>query len=157
MPSVRSIASVLAPALAHLTLSAGSAGATPLGNDPARCLALAMYWEARAEGREGMLAVASVVLNRARHPGFPDTICEVVTQGGDTPPCQFSWYCDGKSDQPTEAAAWRQAQELAGEALSRLPRDYTGGALFFHASSVSDPWHVERPRTAQIGRHIFYR
>ena len=68
------------------------------------CLALAMYWEAKAEGAEGMRAVAAVVLNRVAHPEFPRTVCGVVKQGGERPPCQFSWWCDGKSDQPTETA-----------------------------------------------------
>lgn len=157
MPTPRLLAGVLAPALAHITLAAGPAEASPLGRDPVRCLALAMYWEARAEGREGMLAVASVVLNRVGHQGFPDTVCEVVTEGGETPPCQFSWFCDGRSDHPTEARAWRQAEQIATETLRRAPRDLTGGALFFHATSLSDPWHVERQRTARIGRHVFYR
>jgi len=148
---------MLAFALAPCAWLAEPAKAAAPRGDAVRCLALAMYWEARMEGREGMLAVASVVLNRRDHPEFPDTVCGVVTQGGETPPCQFSWWCDGKSDLPTEAKAWRQAERLAAEVLERPPRDRTGGALFFHATSLADPWHVERPRSARIGRHIFYR
>jgi N-acetylmuramoyl-L-alanine amidase len=123
----------------------------------ARCLALTMYWEAKTEGADGMLAVASVVLNRRDHPEFPDTVCGVVKQGGEKPPCQFSWWCDGKSDRPQEGEAWRLAQRLAERTLSQAPRDATRGALFFHASSIKKPWRVPRARTVQIGRHVFYR
>lgn len=122
-----------------------------------RCLALALYWEAKAEGRDGMLAVASVVLNRVAHPEFPDAVCAVVEQGGESPPCQFSWWCDGRSDRPTEAPAWRLAREIAGAVLVTPPRDRTGGALFFHNVGIAEPWTIERTRTARIGRHIFYR
>jgi N-acetylmuramoyl-L-alanine amidase len=126
-------------------------------DDPVRCLALALYWEAKSEGREGMLAVASVVLNRVAHPAFPSSVCAVVTQGGEQPPCQFSWWCDGKSDRPTDARAWSLAHRLAKKALADPPRDRTRGALFFHNTSISTPWLRKRVRTAQIGRHVFYR
>jgi len=126
-------------------------------DDSTQCLALALYWEAKSEGREGMLAVASVVLNRVSHPAFPSSVCAVVRQGGEQPPCQFSWWCDGKSDRPTEAQAWSLAQRLAERALADPPPDRTRGALFFHNTSIATPWLRKRTRTAQIGRHIFYR
>ncbi len=121
------------------------------------CLALAMYWEAKAEGAEGMRAVGAVVLNRVAHPKFPRTVCSVVRQGGERPPCQFSWWCDGKSDQPTEPQAWNLAQRLARTILADPPRDPTRGALFFHSTGISTPWVVPRQRTVRIGHHIFYR
>ena len=77
------------------------------------CVALAMYWEAKAEGDAGMLAVGQVVMNRVVHAEFPTTPCAVVKQGGERPPCQFSWWCDGKSDEPTELEHWQRANELA--------------------------------------------
>lgn len=126
-------------------------------DDSSRCLALALYWEAKSEGVEGMLAVASVVLNRVAHPAFPGSVCAVVTEGGEQPPCQFSWWCDGKSDRPTDPRAWSLAQKLARSALARPPPDRTRGALFFHSTSIATPWVRKRLRTAQIGRHIFYR
>ena len=134
-----------------------TARAASVLDDPGRCLALALYWEAKTEGPEGMRAVASVVLNRVAHPEFPNTVCGVVTQGGEQPPCQFSWWCDGKSDLPTEPAAWRLAERLARAALADPPPDRTRGALFFHNTSIATPWLRKRQRTAQIGRHIFYR
>jgi spore germination cell wall hydrolase CwlJ-like protein len=126
-------------------------------DDSSRCLALALYWEAKTEGPDGMLAVASVVLNRVAHPAFPSSVCAVVTQGGERPPCQFSWWCDGKSDRPTDPQAWSLARRLARAALAEAPPDRTKGALFFHNTSIATPWLRKRQRTAQIGRHVFYR
>ena len=120
-----------------------------------QCLALAMYWEARGEGRQGMAAVGHVVLNRVADPRFPNDACAVVHQGGETPPCQFSWWCDGKSDRPTHAALWHQSLDLAGELMRQRHSDPTRGALFFHNTSIRNPWRYAR--TARIGNHVFYR
>ena len=133
-----------------------AAGLAALDNQ-AHCLALAVYWEAKTEGRDGMLAVASVILNRVAHREFPDTVCAVVKQGGERPPCQFSWWCDGRSDRPTEARSWALARSIASEALTRPPQDATRGALFFHSADIGVPWVRKRERTARIGRHLFYR
>ena len=143
-------------------LGAGTAEATLFREQQASmfrqqqdCLALTMYWEARGEGRDGMIAVGWTVLNRVRTPGFPGTPCAVVHQGGRRPPCEFSWWCDGKSDRPREASSWRLAQSLAEQLLVRPPRDPTRGALWYHNTSIRRPWqHV---RTKRIGHHIFYR
>jgi spore germination cell wall hydrolase CwlJ-like protein len=102
-----------------------------------------------------MQAVGSVILNRVADRRFPNTSCAVVHQGGETPPCQFSWWCDGKSDRPTHPAQWTAALTVANEMLTQRPADTTGGALFFHNTSIRRPW--QRQRTAQIGNHIFYR
>jgi N-acetylmuramoyl-L-alanine amidase len=139
------------------SLPARPAAATGGAAEAEQCLALALYWEAKAEGETGMLAVAAVVLNRTAHPAFPDEVCAVVTEGGETPPCQFSWWCDGRSDRPTEAQAWTQARGLAAKAIATPPPDPTGGALFFHNTAISNPWVRKRQRTVQIGRHVFYR
>jgi spore germination cell wall hydrolase CwlJ-like protein len=120
-----------------------------------RCIALAMYWEARGEGHRGMLAVGSVVLNRVEDDRFPDSVCAVVYQGGETPPCQFSWWCDGKSDRPTHDALWATSLNLAHDLLTARPPDPTHGALFFHNTSARPRW--QRERIARIGNHIFYR
>lgn len=122
-----------------------------------QCLALNVYWEARGEPEEGQMAVAHVTLNRVGAEGFPNTICDVVHQGSPTGPCQFEWWCDGKPDEPTHAAAWRRAQSAALRALAGGP-DPTGGALFFHNVR-------ERPQFAsgryagkvRIGEHVFFR
>jgi spore germination cell wall hydrolase CwlJ-like protein len=118
-------------------------------------MALAMYWEARGEGRLGMVAAGSVINNRVRSDAFPDTACNVVYQGGEKPPCQFSWWCDGKSDRPQDRAQWNVALNTAAEVLADPAVDPTQGALFFHNTSIRKPWR--RERTTRIGSHIFYR
>ena len=115
------------------------------------CMAQALYWEAGIEGREGMIAVAWVVLNRAHSKEFPGTICGVIQQGRDKPGCQFSYWCDGKSDKPKQDANWALAQQVASEMLTNPPRDPTGGAMFFHAVDTRAPWDADHERTVQIG------
>jgi len=132
-----------------------SVSAPPPGET--KCLALSMYWEAKAEGRDGMRAVGHVVMNRVADPRFPGDPCAVVYDGGEDPPCQFSWYCDGKSDRPTELEHWAVAEELASQLAAGRLRDTTRGALFFHSARIDRPWKVERERTKRIGRHVFYR
>jgi N-acetylmuramoyl-L-alanine amidase len=127
----------------------------PVDKEAQRCVALAMYWEARGEGRHGMLAVGSVVMNRVDDHRFPNSVCAVVYQGGETRPCQFSWWCDGKSDRPTQTRLWRTSLSVADELLTARPADPTYGALFFHSTSIRAPWR--RKRTAQVGNHVFYR
>jgi spore germination cell wall hydrolase CwlJ-like protein len=120
-----------------------------------RCLALTMYWEARGEGKRGMEAVGAVVLNRVADPRFPHTVCGVIYQGGERPPCQFSWWCDGRSDRPTQRSAWTASLALAAEMLKGTVPDPTHGALYF--SEISIPQPPQRIRTAQIGNHAFYK
>ena len=86
---------------------------------------------------------------------FPDTVCAVVYEGGETPPCQFSWWCDGKSDYPADRKQWGEILELAHHYLATRPEDTTQGALFYHATYIKTPWR--RELTAQIGNHVFYR
>lgn len=121
------------------------------------CLALSLYWEARGEGRRGMIAVGWTILNRVHSEEFPATPCEVAFQGGERPPCEFSWYCDGKSDKPRDRHSWHLALIIASELLLDPPPDPTGGSLFYHSSSIRSAWHRRRIQTAQIGRHVFYR
>lgn len=121
------------------------------------CLAKAIYFEARGETETGRRAVAAVVLNRVAKEGFPDTVCGVVRQGGQRPPCQFSWWCDGKSDTPTEGKAWAAAQAMAEDAMEGWEDDPSHGALFFHHTSVRPGWRRSFEKTVRIGTHIFYR
>ena len=122
-----------------------------------RCLALSLYFEARSEGDDGMLAVGWTILNRVQSQDFPQTPCDVVRQGGERPPCQFSWWCDGRSDRPREQASWETALAVAARLLNDPPPDPTGGALYFHNHDVLPGWAQQRTQTAQIGGHVFYR
>lgn len=146
-------------AIALLVLMAATAPhaqARPLEREH-HCLALALYWEARGESRLGMVAVGWTILNRTRSRDFPATPCAVVFEGGEYPPCQFSWWCDGKSDRPRDRSSWIRAQVVAAELLTKPPPDPTHGALFFHSTSIDVPWARPRKRTARIGNHVFYR
>jgi spore germination cell wall hydrolase CwlJ-like protein len=152
--------------IAHMVLAvtAGMAGCAVAPDIPAQkmkhqqeCMALAMYWEAGGEGPRGMTAVGWTILNRVESPDFPSTPCDVVYQGGELPGCQFSFYCDGRSDRPRNWRSWQQAMLIAGDLLARSGRDPTHGALFFHSTGIASAWHRQRPRTARIGGHVFYR
>ncbi len=140
-----------------LALSAHADADTRIQQEEHYCLALALYWEARGEPERGKVAVGWTILNRERSPAFPSSVCSVVFDGGETPPCQFSWWCDGKSDRPRDRTSWIRSQVLAARLLTDPPPDPTRGALFFHSTSISVPWKRPRTRTARIGNHIFYR
>lgn len=121
------------------------------------CLSLALYWEARGESARGMIGVGWTILNRTNSPHFPGTPCAVIYQGGEQHPCQFSWWCDGKSDRPRDRQSWSRARVIAADLLSKPPPDPTHGALFYHSTTIRTPWKRKRTRTVRIGNHIFYR
>jgi spore germination cell wall hydrolase CwlJ-like protein len=126
-------------------------------NDAITCLARSIYWEARGEGDAGMEAIANVIMNRVGHEGFPDTICGVVKQGHEQGACQFSWWCDGRSDDATEEEPYSHAKEIARKALNHQLKDRTGGALYFHNRKLVPDWSREYIRTVEVGEHVFYK
>jgi Cell Wall Hydrolase len=148
-----------------LSLTAGSAaqaghthpGATDRARD-LRCLALNIYFEARSEPEIGKFAVGHVVMNRVANRRFPKSICKVVRQGGELRRnrCQFSWWCDGLSDKPRDAAAWRESRRIASLVYIGARPDPTGGALWYHAEYVQPDWRNDFQRGPKIGRHQFY-
>ena len=124
----------------------------------ATCLAIAVYFEGRSEPLDAQLAIAEVVINRAKHPDFPSTICEVVKEHrapvSKPRACQFSFYCDGADEKPREAKAWQTAQEIAAQALSG---DTLGhGATFYHTKAVKPRWRHSLTPVGSIGSHLFY-
>lgn len=125
------------------------------------CLALNDYFEARGESPAGRLAVAKVVLNRAMDRRFPSNVCDVIKQNKTRRlhRCQFSWYCDGRSDTPYNHTAWRRSLQLAAAVLIKDSSiaDPTGGALWYHAAFVHPPWADNLEVTNIVGGHIFYR
>lgn len=126
-------------------------------DDAITCLARTIYWEARGEKSAGMEAVASVVMNRLGHEGFPNTVCGVVRQGNEQGACQFSWWCDGRSDQAKEDESYATAKEIARKALNLQLGDRTAGALYFHHRDVTPGWSAEYAKTAGIGDFVFYK
>lgn len=122
------------------------------------CLTQAVYFEAGFEPEEGKRAVAQVVLNRLRHPGYPKTVCGVVYQGSQrVTGCQFSFTCDGSLARPRNLAAWVQAQIVARAALNGHVEAAVGTATHYHADYVSPYWAPTLVKLANVGVHIFYR
>jgi|TARA_R110002110_G_scaffold22013_9_gene86297 N-acetylmuramoyl-L-alanine amidase len=126
------------------------------------CLAHNIYHEARSQPVAEKLAISHVVLNRVKHNSYPSTVCDVVYQARKSEgkivlnKCQFSWYCDGKLDEPTNRAAWTESVRAATIA-SVIAFDITEGATHYHANYVDPNWASELHFTIAIGRHRFYR
>ncbi len=121
------------------------------------CLAQAVYYEAALEPEKGRRAVAQVVLNRVRHPAYPNTVCGVVYQGWNQPVCQFSFTCDGALMRKPRSDLWRNAKAIARDALSGYEVAEVGTATHYHADYVLPYWAFRLGKIAQVGRHIFYR
>lgn len=143
-------------------LDPGAIDAIKIGDETEEwaCLAEAIYFEARGESLEGQVAVAEVILNRADSRKYPDTVCEVIRQGAKTDSgggCQFSYNCDGKSNEIAETSAYDRIGKIAWMMLDGRPRKLTDEALFYHADYVSPSWASAFIRTAVIGQHIFYK
>jgi len=122
------------------------------------CLTQAIYYEARNQSAEGQRAVAQVVLNRVRHPSYPNSVCGTVFQGSErSTGCQFSFTCDGSMYGYIEPDAWDFAQQIAREALSGSVYRPVGLALNYHSTSIRPYWAPGLTRQAVVGSHIFYR
>ena len=131
------------------------------------CMAKNIYFEAAVESTAGQLAVAQVTLNRVKSHHYPNSVCEVVYEGphsADGFPkrdrCQFSWYCDGKGDDPAiNGQLWKSAHDLAKYVLKRRHDllDITDGATHYHATYIDAPRCAHQKRvTTSIDQHIFY-
>ena len=121
------------------------------------CLAMNVYHEARSEPMVGQYAVAHVVINRVESSRWPDDICSVVHQGLSKGKhrCQFSWYCDGKSDKTYEELAWAKALVVADNVLTGRVADVTKGATHYHALYVNPQWSAALETTVTFGSHKF--
>ena len=139
--------------------------------DEKQCLALNIYYEARGSNLADKAGVADVVLNRVRDTRYPNTICEVVQQGKQKPSwkdpnkmvmvrnmCQFSWYCDGKADNPQDEDRWQEAQLIAYNMIEHDKfRGITEGATHYHATYVKPNWASTLQQVGRLGSHIYYR
>lgn len=116
-----------------------------------RCLAAAIYFEARGESLEGQLAVGRVIVNRAQSGRFPSSYCGVVYQRA-----QFSFVRGNSMPKAREdSESWRRAVAIAHIAAEGSWNSTAKGALFFHATSVSPGWRLTR--VARVDNHVFYR
>lgn len=124
-----------------------------------RCLAEAVYFEARSEPEEGQAAVAQVVLNRVKSGLYPSTICGVVYQNRHRYlACQFTFACEGKALRISEPEAWEQAKRVANAVLEgKTYLTEVGGATHYHADYVRPYWARHLKKMDVIGRHIFYK
>ena len=134
------------------------------------CMSKNIYFEAAIESTAGKIAVGQVVLNRMNSKYYPDTVCEVVKQGRHysngfpvRDRCQFSWYCDGRIDDPNPGKTWNDAQDLADLVMQKHQRriliDITDGATHYHANWMESfpNWSFHHKKVASIDRHIFYK
>jgi len=137
-------------------------------NGEAYCMAKNIYFEAGNQPIAGKIAVSQVVLNRVYSPSYPNNICDVIYQakwrtdwkGKEVPVrhmCQFSWFCDGKSDDPVDSNTWMFSLMVANSILNGDFEDITEGSTHYHADSVRPYWADSLNRTVQIDNHIFYK
>ena len=121
------------------------------------CMALNIFFEARSEPIQGQIAVAEVTLNRVASDDYPNTICEVVFQEN-SQGCQFSWWCDGKSDLPKEHNSFQTSKSLAklmiddGQYISVVGKN----ATHYHTDDIKPYWSDDMVKVEQVGKHIFY-
>ena len=136
-----------------------------LRKEDVKCLALNIYFETRAVSLADAMAVTDVVMNRVNSRHFPNTACTVIKQAkldsNGNPrrhKCQFSWYCDGKSDKPRNQEAWDRAQKFASDMYNfGTYIGITEGATHYHDSYVKPSWAPGFDRITRIGSHYFYR
>jgi len=135
------------------------------------CMALNIYHESRSENLAGKFAVADVVVNRLNDRRYPNTICDVIYDAELKPSwkdplnmipvrnrCQFSWYCDGKSDEPLESDAWNESILVAHQLIYEGRMEgITEGATHYHTISIEPYWASSLNQIGTIGSHIFYR
>ena len=124
-----------------------------------KCLAEAVYFEARGEAVRGQIAVAQVVLNRAFSGFYPHTVCGVVYQNKHRHfACQFSFACDNNPEVIREPDMWDRAQKIAKASLDgQLWLPEVGKATHYHAYWVHPSWVHEMTRMYKLGVHTFYR
>ena len=124
-----------------------------------RCLANAVYFEARGESVRGQIAVAQVVMNRVFSPFYPNDVCGVVYQNAHRHlACQFTFACDGIPDVVTEPDAWARAQRIAHDMLGgKLWMPEVAKATHYHAYWVHPDWVNEMKKISKLGVHAFYR
>lgn len=129
------------------------------------CMAVAIYFEARGEPLIGQIAVGQVIVNRVHAPEYPDDVCSVVYEAEyypwqpDVPVrnrCQFSFFCDGKSDVPSNMAAFDLAVRVSDAVLGGRADDFVHGATHYHSVGSSPYWADSKQRVASVSRHVFY-
>ena len=128
------------------------------GGEQWRCLAEALYFEARGETVKGQFAVAEVIMNRVKSGRFPGSLCGVINQGtGKKYQCQFTYTCDGQAEVIAEPGAFARVGKVARYVMDGKVPSLTDGATHYHTTAVRPRWSKVYTRTAKIGVHLFYR
>jgi hypothetical protein len=124
-----------------------------------RCLANAIYFEARSEPIRGQMAVAQVVINRVFSGFYPNDVCGVVYQNAHRHlACQFTFACDGKSKAITDRRHWAIANRIARQTLDgQIYVPEVGKSTHYHAAYVRPNWVREMRKLVRYGLHSFYR
>lgn len=134
-------------------------------NKQVQCLTVAVFKEARGESYKGKVAVAQVVMNRARHFYYPPDICKVITQKH-----QFSWYKGNTAEyrkllkgdligfKPLDISAYQESKQIALKAFYGLldPIPELENSLWFTTKDVKPGWTGNLRVVARIGEHVFY-
>jgi len=153
--------------LMFILLLPGQVKASDANND-IYCMAQNIYFEAGNQPLAGKIAVAQVVINRTNHPNYPTTMCDVIYQAkwkenwlGNLVPirhqCQFSWFCDGKSDDPGDSPTWMNSLKVAADVVQGKYGDITEGSTHYHSVYVNPYWADSLNETVIINEHIFYK
>ena len=144
------------------------------------CLAVNAYHEARGESFDEKIATSQVVINRAFSVRYPDTICEVITQGPIRESwktkkdptleaherkyypvrnrCQFSWYCDGRSDSINNLDGWEDSVIAAYIVYMGFGEDRVDGATHYYAHKKANPsWAKNMVVTAKMDGHTYLK
>lgn len=132
--------------LAALGMSSSSSGSTASRNDNLYLLSRAISAEARGEPYQGQVSVGAVILNRVKHPSFPNSVAGVIYQPG-----AFSSVSDGNFySTPITDSARKAAQDALNGS------DPTGGAIYFYNPAKStSKWIFSRPVVLRVGAHVF--
>ena len=124
------------------------------------CLSHNVYHEARGEKEEGQVAVAFLTLNRVKSERYPSSVCDVVMEdrGSKSYDCQFSWYCDGKSDEPLNTKAYYKAMKISLKAMTGDIDNPIKDATHYYAYGIKTPvWASKLTKVAVIGGHRFMK
>ena len=137
-------------------------------NNDIYCMAQNIYFEAGNQPLAGKVAVAQVVINRTEHVNYPADVCDVIYQAkwrnnwqGNPIPirhqCQFSWFCDGKSDDPEDSPTWMVSLRIARDVIQGAYPDITEGSTHYHSDKVKPYWADSLNETVYINNHKFYK
>lgn len=144
-------------ASSHFIRPVAFSGSSTDNSRALQCLTQAIYYEAGMEPNAGQRAVAQVILNRARHPSYPGTVCGVIYQGSERRTgCQFSYTCDGSLRRKPNRFHWNRSKKVAAAALAGESFTTVGTATHYHATYVYPYWAPSLRFLGTIGAHRFY-